>query len=400
VGFGLPTGFVSEAATPHLAGVQCESCHGPAGNHAANPEDFSVRPRVEIAATVCGGCHTDSHQPTFEEWSMTGHAGVVEDMSPAGRINSCGRCHSATARFTLLNGGNPLTVTNDANVGIVCVTCHDPHANHVWTNVLHGVITNFLNNIPIVFTNNKVGPVYTNQLRNPVASTNDYFLTTGEAFTNKYNANINTCAQCHNHRGAVWTSSARAPHHSPQYNMLLGTVGELPAGTPRRHRATHALMEKQCAGCHMQTTAHMNGPPEVAADTGHKFAVDKFEACAQCHVSAANGEASAVFWSGNIANQIQQVKSYLDFWAMTKAPASLWAAYGTRAWEYSTPGDLSPGGSSPNAVEQAQIPDNIKRARFNLYIVLYDGSHGIHNPVHTVALLEAATSWIQTELNN
>jgi hypothetical protein len=61
---------------------------------------------------------------------------------------------------------------------------------------------------------------------------------------------------------------------------------------------------------------------------------------------------------------------------------------------------LSPGGSSPNAVEQAQIPDNIKRARFNLYIVLYDGSHGIHNPVHTVALLEAATSWIQTELNN
>jgi hypothetical protein len=37
VGFGLPTGFVSKEdpnTNPRLAGVQCESCHGPAANHA------------------------------------------------------------------------------------------------------------------------------------------------------------------------------------------------------------------------------------------------------------------------------------------------------------------------------------------------------------------------------
>ena len=34
VGYGVPTGFTSAAATPHLQGVQCENCHGVAGNHA------------------------------------------------------------------------------------------------------------------------------------------------------------------------------------------------------------------------------------------------------------------------------------------------------------------------------------------------------------------------------
>ena len=58
VGYGLPTGFVSAAATPGLEGVQCENCHGPAANHAANEFDPTVLPRVELAATVCGGCHT------------------------------------------------------------------------------------------------------------------------------------------------------------------------------------------------------------------------------------------------------------------------------------------------------------------------------------------------------
>src|SRR5665213_546325 len=85
VGYGLPTGFVSATATPQLENVQCENCHGPAANHAASPDDPSVVPRVEIAATVCGGCHSASHStytnpPTFEEWSASGHSAVVPDV--------------------------------------------------------------------------------------------------------------------------------------------------------------------------------------------------------------------------------------------------------------------------------------------------------------------------------
>ena len=52
VGYGLPTGFVSLTQTPKLGGVQCENCHGPAAGHAANPDDPTLRPRAEVAATV------------------------------------------------------------------------------------------------------------------------------------------------------------------------------------------------------------------------------------------------------------------------------------------------------------------------------------------------------------
>jgi nitrate/TMAO reductase-like tetraheme cytochrome c subunit len=374
VGFGLPTGFTSEFATPQLAGVQCESCHGPAAAHAANEMDLTKRPRKELASQVCGGCHNGFHNNTFDDWKSSGHFAVVEDMNPAGRINSCGRCHSGSARLALIKGENPsITVTNDANVGITCAVCHDPHQNHVWTNVL-------------------TGTVITNQLRQALVSTNDFSLSTSENFTAKYNPNINVCAQCHNHRGATWTSSGRPPHHSPQYNMLLGTVGELPAGTTP-FRAAHAGLEKQCVTCHM--------PKEVVTGShrglaGHSFQVESFEACQSCHVFP---ELLVNFTAMVISSRIQQVKADLDLWGTTKAPLALRTKYGALAWEYTTPGELSTGTAGPNSSEQAQVPDNIKRARFNLYIVKYDGSYGSHNPLNAINLLEAARTWVQEELN-
>lgn len=376
VGYGLPTGFISESATPHLAGVQCENCHGPAANHAANELDFAARPRAELAAQVCGGCHTGSHHPTWDEWKSSNHALVTRDMNPANRINNCGRCHSGSARLALLKGQNPaVAVTNDANVAITCAVCHDPHANHVWTNVLTGTVT-------------------TNQLRNPVASTNDYSLGTSDVFATKYNPTINICAQCHNHRGASWSSTAMPPHHSPQYNMLLGTVGELDGGLTRRP-ATHALhIEKQCVGCHMPTEEYQS--EAHPASTGHAFKMASYELCRECHVFP---ELSAQFAMMSVAAQVQQVKAALDLWATTKAPGALRTKYGVRAWEYSTPGDLSTGGSGPNSTEQGQIPDPIKKARFNLYLVKYDGSYGVHNPRHAINLLEQARTWIQQALN-
>jgi hypothetical protein len=365
VGYGNPSGFSSAAATPQLEGVQCENCHGPAGNHAANPDDPTARPRLEIAATVCGGCHTGSHQPTFEEWQSSPHVGVVEDMNASSRIDSCGRCHSGSARWSLLEG-KPLPV-GDANLGIQCINCHEPHSK-------------------------TANP---HQLLNPVASTNDYFLTTSDVFTNKYNPDINVCAQCHNHRGASWTSSSRPPHHSPQYNMLLGTVGLLPSGATPNQPASHALLiQNQCAGCHMQSTNYVS--ENLPAVTGHSFQVQTFDSCLACHPLP---QQLAQFTTTAISNQVQSLKAQLDLWAATKAPASLRTNYGTSAWEYTSPGDLSPGSSGPSTTEQALIPINIQKARFNLYLVLYDGSYGVHNAGFAVTLLDAAQNWINQELN-
>jgi hypothetical protein len=370
VGYGLPNGFVSlkdKNTFPRLAGVQCESCHGPAGNHAANPDDVTARPRIELAAQVCGGCHSGSQHPTFSEWKSSGHYQVVEDMSPASRVDSCGRCHSGSARLTMLKGGDPLTVTNDANVGLVCVTCHNPHQ----------------------VTENPY------QLRNPLSSTNNYFITTSGAFTNQYNPNINLCAQCHNHRGATWTSTSRPPHHSPQYNILLGSVGELKTGTATYQPAAHGTdIPNQCVGCHMQTQDAAGAQPAV---TGHSFQVNNYNVCLQCHPYP---ELLATFVTGSVADQIEELKIDLDIWATTKAPAALRTKYGVMAWEYTTPGELSTGSSGPTSTEQSQIPDNIRKARYNLYLVLHDGSYGVHNGPFVSSLLDNARTWIQTELNN
>jgi len=401
VGFGLPTGFVSKDdpnTNPRLAGVQCESCHGPAANHAANEYDFSVRPRAEIAATVCGGCHNEtSHRPHYEEWIASRHSIVTEDMNPPGRISSCGRCHSGSSRLALLKGENPsITVTNDANVSITCVVCHDPHAEHAFTNVLNGVFSAISSGL--TFTNQQLGASYTNQLRNPYGSTNDFFLTTSDVFSNKYDVNINICAQCHNHRGADWRSTSRPPHHSPQYNVLLGTIGELAAGSlsaTNRRPATHSLVELQCVSCHMPTTEPSSEQP--VAHTGHKFEVEAFDSCLACHPTTPEVlmELTQDFV---IKPRIQNVKLALDFWATNSAPDVLRTNYGVLAWEYTNPGDLSAGTPGPSSAQQGLIPDNIKKARFNLYLIQYDGSYGVHNPFYSIDLLDTALGWAWQEV--
>jgi hypothetical protein len=288
----------------------------------------------------------------------------------------------------------------ERGVAVTCATCHDPHTTHTYKNPLNGLIdfTNALTGVAIAISNSDLGASYTTQLRNPLASTKDYSLSTSDPFPGKYDPSINVCGQCHNRRGASWTDTASAPHKSPQYNMLLGTVGELPTGTKPNFPATHSRLEKQCAGCHMPDLAHP-GPPDVPPIPNHTFAVTSYDLCAQCHRDAQNAANLVTNVQEFVTYNIALVKSGLDEWATTKAPPMLRAKYGTRAWEYTTPGELSPGGNGPNKTEQGLIPDNIKKARFNLYIVLQDGSYGVHNGPLVTTLLDAAAEWIQTELN-
>ncbi|MCO5053701.1 MAG: hypothetical protein M9920_15590 [Verrucomicrobiae bacterium] len=385
VGYGLPTGFTSLADTRHLANVQCENCHGPAASHAANPRDLSRRPRAEIAGQVCGGCHNSSEGPFYSEWKASGHATVVEDLSSPGLINNCGRCHSGTVRLALVHGADPsdipVTLANDANVGLTCVVCHDPHAKQTWTNVL-------------------TGTAFTNQLRYPLTSTNYISVTSGTTFTNRLD--INVCAQCHNDFGANWAGT-RPPHHSPQYNMLMGTVGLLPAAgaapifinsATNANPATHALyVEKQCVTCHMQTTPFVD--EEHPAQAGHTFKADRVDICQKCHAVPDRLN----HFNAAVATRIEQLKVALNQWAATRAPAALREQYGLLAWEFSIPGTLSSGVAGPTAAEQALIPARIKYARFNLYVAAYDGSLGTHNPMHIAALLDAADAWVQAELS-
>jgi hypothetical protein len=123
--------------------------------------------------------------------------------------------------------------------------------------------------------------------------------------------------------------------------------------------------------------------------------VNRYDVCLNCHPFP---EPLVQFTQGAVSNQVQQLKLDLDYWATNSAPAALLAKYGTRAWEYTAPGVLSAVGPGPSAAEQAQIPVNIQKARFNVYLVLSDGSLGVHNPEYCETLLEAAEEWIALEL--
>jgi hypothetical protein len=60
-GHGEPGGFVDERETPHLVGVGCEACHGPAAAHLADP----ARPYGKTGLASCTACHTAEMDPTF-----------------------------------------------------------------------------------------------------------------------------------------------------------------------------------------------------------------------------------------------------------------------------------------------------------------------------------------------
>ncbi len=408
VGYGLTTGFTDALHTPQLEGVQCENCHGPAGNHAAIPEDPTTVPRVDLAAQVCGGCHSAgltpaevvAHHPvgfSFEDWSISPHSAVVPAVlnsmsSSVTNINNCGRCHSGSARLALVQGQNPsVTLTNDYNVAITCAVCHDPHTAYVWSNELYGVIafTNQLTGNVVDVTNDELGLMYTNQLLYPLSSLVNYSLPAETNFASVYNPYINICAQCHNDRGADWQQSDSPPHHSPQYNMMLGTVGVLADGTTSPNfPSTHSRLEMQCAACHMQTATNNA--------SGHTFQVATYQLCFRCHTDPAGLVQS---WTNNISDQIQLTKALLDLWATNTAPVFLQTNYGTLAWEYTLPGDLSSGGTGPSAMEQTNlIPVTIRQARFDLYLVFYDGSYGVHNAPYDAELLQTALNWIEGQL--
>jgi hypothetical protein len=395
VGFGTPNGFKDEATTPGLAGVQCENCHGPAGGHAAKPLGPNNKPNPDtlpvrtFAAEMCGGCHTDAHHPTYDEWATSAHGTTQipeeEFADPAtgpARMMTCGACHSAASRVTLLTGVENYpdpgdfqvnVTTNDmpstevvSTTGITCVACHDPHVK-----------------------------VKEAQLQFPLASKTPYSYSTATNFA--YNMTVGggsqaqVCAQCHNMRGALWTGTSRPPHHSPQYNILIG-YGGWDAGVTNTPQAAHMDIETQCAHCH----THPHSPPSVTESSpaymGHDFN-PTMQACAPCHDEVGAGLIMEAV-QANTKQQITEIKNLLDQWALTKAPADLRNKYGALAWEYQNIGQLSTPTtntpSGPTAAEQKNVPDAIKQARHNIYMIEHDHSYGVHNGNYSRFLLNVA----------
>lgn len=356
VGFGEPGGFVNRATTNDLAGVGCESCHGPSRAHAENVADETLRPPKSISSEICGKCHSGSMAPHFDEWSTSRHAHVEEHVAEgfiageAGRLNSCGKCHSGDFFYraiinteTLADNALQNTPIEDLHA-VECAICHNPHAR----------------------TGNAASPEDGRdfQLRFPeVASPTP--TNTIDATTNA--ARFNLCGQCHHDRGVTWQGTARPPHHSNQANIY---VGEMPMpdeeDTPLvlSRVSVHSFAREQCATCHMYRQDFMN--PNQPAIAGHTFQVNQ-NSCATsgCHPSMAQALAVQATLQTEIQTRINDIRTRLG-------PAN--------TWEYTANG-------GPNAAGQAMLSDAIKQVRFLLYYSEVDGSLGVHNPAYVRDML-------------
>ena len=64
-GFGYQTGFQIGDQDSTLAGVQCETCHGPGKQHVGNPKKSNIRSGADTS--LCLECHDTEHSPGFAE---------------------------------------------------------------------------------------------------------------------------------------------------------------------------------------------------------------------------------------------------------------------------------------------------------------------------------------------
>ena len=146
----------------------------------------------------------------------------------------------------------------------------------------------------------------------------------------------------------------------------------------------------------MRCPATCNRIPCRPTSQRHTFAVDSHAVCLNCHAIDPGSSGPGV------SNQVTTVLVLLNTWAATQGAAL--QTNGVVAWEYTTPGGLvlqtnslgyatgwiqldQVNYSGPNAAGQLSIPDNIKKARFNLYLVVNDGSLGVHNWIFALNLL-------------
>lgn len=62
-GYGKPGGFKSEAETPDLKNLGCETCHGPGSGHASSSDPKDIKRRLDTKD--CEACHAKDRVAAF-----------------------------------------------------------------------------------------------------------------------------------------------------------------------------------------------------------------------------------------------------------------------------------------------------------------------------------------------
>ncbi|MCX6134185.1 MAG: T9SS type A sorting domain-containing protein [Ignavibacteriales bacterium] len=379
-------------------GIQCENCHGPAGQHVAGmPVAGNNKLDETLSSEVCAPCHfsSDRHGIGYA-WSASAHAISTTETERQPQYTSrpvCARCHTSQGYVNEVIGGKAqpvpattgLLVYNDP-MPVGCATCHDPHDG----------------------SNEK-------QLRAK---------TVGDV-----------CIGCH-----ITRMSTRGLHTAHQGTMLMGTNTApftmdvanayllAPSGSVQQNSAavgtwggwelpgymyensSHSDIKERCAVCHMASSpsflasaaSNFTKPDTMMTKMGgHTFRVAYDNTvggvtktilnptgCEECH-----GEASIEF--------VELTKGKTD-----KLLAALYAALPKRDTIIST---INPTGTPILFTDtitwqnNSKMPVTSKRklsvveraAAYNLQFVRNDGSGGVHNYNYAKGLLTSSLEQVK-----
>ena len=351
--------------------IGCESCHGPSFDHKLTADKKKIG--VSMDAAVCNQCHDGSSRHSLGTYFNSSMHATLPQSEPA---YNCQPCHTGAGFVYYMEHGKDTTgiravwdPNTDGMTKISCQACHDPHS-----------------------------------------SANPYQLRTmslrGDSLRNGYvipaglrNKTGNLCANCHFSRYRTQDKvkpnsppyfgfvDRYGPHGNPQADMYFGTSGYQFGDESFTGLMTHAGLEGGCATCHMQDRVRSGNtlPNHSFSMTDTTFGFRAVTVCKNCHGDIEDFNDVRAFYDYDRNGMIEGVQTEI---------AGLLAQLKSRL-----PQDPLTGEPVTRTKDSLLIKNNFSAVAgiWNYYIVVNDGSMGIHNTKYAVALLYKSLGW--TPLN-
>lgn len=339
-----------------MARIQCESCHGPGGNHYGQTGNAAMV--TSIDESTCGVCHDEGTHHNFpQQWDQSVHA--TGTTYARGSSTSCAPCHSGAGFVEWVkNDQQPLAEAPDPT-HITCATCHDPHSAEN-PSQLRLTTATLANGYQVPLSNEGRLCINCHQARRDAVD-----------YTNNYLDNL---------------SSHYGPHHGPQGDVLTGqnaiTWGYAIGSSPHLQ-----AIEKACVGCHMgEGPVDPDGNFELAG--GHTFSMftpdgqANVAVCEPCH--------------GDIGETFKEKKLYINGIADHDGDGVEEGVQEEVEGLLEELHSLLPeDGITDSSVTLVQA-----QAYYNWDMLEEDRSKGMHNPEFVVELLKLTIGVVKGEISD